>query len=177
MIDSQIRQQIERQASARMQSENARRTMTQQISQAWSAYLAAHENVTNADQEVQANAVAYEGVRKERQADLRSTLEVLYIEQSLRQAELALAAARHDTYVSQANLLGSMGLLEAALLAPGEVDLYDPAKAFNRVKLTGAVPWEVLPDALDHLTSPPLQHLPSPPRAAVQDTPAASPSR
>ena len=177
VIDSQIRQQIERQASARMQSENARRTMTQQISQAWSAYLAAHENVTNADQEVQANTVAYEGVQKERRADLRSTLEVLYIEQSLRQAELARAAAQHDSYVSQANLLGSMGLLEAALLAPGEVDLYDAAKAFNRVKLTGAVPWELLPDALDHLTSPPLQHLPSPPKAPVQETTVASPSR
>jgi outer membrane protein len=58
VIDSQIRQQIERQTSARMQTENARRTMTQQISQSWSAYLAAHENVTNADQGVQANQVA-----------------------------------------------------------------------------------------------------------------------
>jgi outer membrane protein len=174
VIDSQIRQQIERQTSARMQTENARRTMTQQISQAWGAYLAAHENVTNADQEVQANQVAYDGVRKERQADLRSTLEVLYIEQSLRQAELALAAARHDSYVSQANLLGSMGLLEAGLLVPGGVDLYDPAKAFNRVKWAGAVPWEFVPDALDHLTAPPLRKLPPPPTAPVQDLPTGA---
>jgi outer membrane protein len=116
-------------------------------------------------------------VRKERQADLRSTLEVLYIEQSLRQAELARAAARHDSYVSQANLLGSMGLLEAALLVPGEVELYDPAKAFNRVKLSGTVPWEYLPDALDHLTAPSLQHLPPPPKAPVQDVPAGASKR
>ncbi|MGZ3272333.1 MAG: TolC family outer membrane protein [Caulobacteraceae bacterium] len=173
VIDSQIRQQIERQASARMQTENARRTMTQQISQAWSGYLAAHENVTNADQGVQANQVAYEGVQKERRADLRSTLEVLYIEQSLRQAELARAAARHDAYVSQANLLGSMGLLEAALLVPnGGIELYDPAKAFNRVKMSGAVPWEIVPDVLDHVTSPSLKRLPPPPSAAVPVAPA-----
>ncbi|MGZ5983344.1 MAG: TolC family outer membrane protein [Caulobacteraceae bacterium] len=173
VINSQIRQQIQRQSSARLQTENARRTMTQQISQAWSGYLAAHENVTNADQGVQANQVAYEGVQKERRADLRSTLEVLYIEQSLRQAELARAAARHDAYVSQANLLGSMGLLEAALLVPnGGIELYDPAKAFNRVKMSGAVPWEIVPDVLDHVTSPSLKRLPPPPSAAVPVAPA-----
>jgi hypothetical protein len=61
--------------------------------------------------------------------------------------------------------MGSMGLLEASLLAPGGVDVYDPAKNFNRVKMTGAVPWELLPDALDHVTSPSLQRLPPPPKA------------
>jgi outer membrane protein len=171
VIDSQIRQQIERQTSARAQTENARRTMAQQISQAWSAYLAAHENVTNADQGVQANQVAYDGVRKERQADLRSTLEVLYIEQSLRQAELSRASAKHDSYVSQANLLGSMGLLEAGILVPDGVDLYDPAKAFNRVKWAGAVPWEFVPEVLDHVTAPSLQKLPPPPKAPLPDQP------
>lgn len=172
VIDSQIRQQIERQASARMQAESARRTMVQQVSQAWSAYLAAHENVSNAEAGVQANSVAYEGMQKERQADLRSTLEVFYVEQSLRQAELSRAVARHDAYVSQANLLDTMGLLEAELLVPGGIDLYDPAKAFNRVKMAGAVPWEIFPSALDHLTAPSLQRLPSPPTAPVQDTPS-----
>ncbi|HEY4032072.1 MAG TPA: TolC family outer membrane protein [Caulobacteraceae bacterium] len=172
VIDSQIRQQIERETSARAQTENARRTMAQQISQAWSGYLAAHENVTNADEGVQANQVAYDGVRKERQADLRSTLEVLYIEQSLRQAEVSRAGAVHDAYVSQANLLGNMGLLEAGILVPGGVDLYDPAKAFNRVKWAGAVPWEFLPDALDHLTAPSLRKLPPPPTGPVADQPA-----
>jgi outer membrane protein len=171
VINSQIRQQMERQASARNQAEAARRTMVQQVSQAWSAYLAAHENVASADQGVAANQVAYEGVQKERQADLRSTLEVLSIEQTLRQAQLVRAAAHHDAYVAQAGLLGSMGLLEADRLVPGGVDLYDPAKAFNRVKTAGAVPWEVFPDALDHLSSPKLKTLPPPPTAPVPDRP------
>jgi outer membrane protein len=144
--------------------------MVQQISQSRSAYLAAHENVTNAEDEVNANAVAYEGVQKERRADLRSTLEVLYIEQSLRQAELARASARHDAYLSQTNLLASMGLLEAQRLVPGGVDLYDPAKAFDRVKLAGAVPWEVVPDVLDHLTSPQVKRLPAPPTKPAAET-------
>jgi outer membrane protein len=174
VIDSQIRQQIEKQGAARMQTENSRRTMVQQISQAWSEYLAAHENQTNADQQMQANQTAYEGMRKERQADLRSTLEVLYAEQSLRQSEVNLAAAFHDAYVAQADLLGSMGLLQAGLLTPGAVDLYDPAKNFNRVKWTATVPWEFLPDGLDHLTSPPLQRLAAPPTSTVGAQPAPS---
>jgi outer membrane protein len=165
VIDSQIRQQIQRQAAARMQTENSRRTMVQEIGQAWSEYLANHENQTNADQGVKQNQVAYDGMRKERQADLRSTLEVLYIEQSLAQSELTRAAAYHDAYVAQANLLSTMGLLEASLLTPDGVEVYDPAKNFNRVKMTGMVPWEFLPDALDHVTSPGLQHLPPPPKA------------
>ena len=169
VIDSQIRQQIERQASARMQAESTRRTMVQQISQAWSTYLADHENVTNAKDQEDANSVAYEGVQKERRADLRSTLEVLYIEQSLVQSQLSSASARHDAYVAQAELLSSMGLLEADRLIPGGVDLYDPVKAFNRVKSAGAVPWEILPNALDRLTAPSLRPLPPPPTTVVPD--------
>jgi outer membrane protein len=166
VIDSQIRQQIERQNSARTQSDQTRRQIIQQISQAWGTYLAAHENVSNAEEEVQANEVAYEGVQKERRADLRSTLEVLYIEQSLRQAELARAAARHDTYVAAANLLQAMGLLEAERLVPG-INVYDPAKVFKKVRNAGSVPWEAIPAALDHLATPGLKRLAPPPSSPV----------
>lgn len=164
VIDSQIRQEIERQTSARIQTEQSRRAMIQQIAQTWSSFLASRENITNADNQVKANQVAYEGVQKERRIDLRSTLEVFYIEQSLRQAELSRAAARHDEYVAAAQLLASMGLLEAKLLAPG-INVYDPVKRFQQVRSAGAVPWEVLPEALDHLTAPALHRLPAPPTA------------
>lgn len=167
VIDSQIRQQIERRNSARFQGEQARRTMVQQIAQNWSLFLAARKNMENAASEADANQVAYEGVQKERQADLRSNLEVLYIEQSLVQARVARASAQHDTYVAGANLLNTMGLLEAKLLVPN-IDQYDPVKAFNRVRSAGAVPWEGVPAVLDHLTAPKLQRLPPPPTALVQ---------
>ena len=162
VIDSQIRAQIERETNARIQTEQSRRTMVQQIGQAWASYLASRENVTNAELGVQANDVAYQGMLKERQADLRSTLEVFYTEQSLRQAELNRAAARHDQYVATSALLQSMGLLEARLLVPG-VNLYDPAKAFDKVRYSGTVPWEWAPAVVDHLTAPQLQRLPAPP--------------
>jgi outer membrane protein len=171
VINSQIRQQIERQNAARMQVELDRRTMVQQMSQAWSQFLAARANVGNATDAVYANQIAYEGVQKERRADLRSTLDVLSIEQSLANAELTQSRAKHDTYVAAAVVLNQMGLLEAKILVP-DLDPYDPARAFNRVRNEGSVPWEVVPAALDHLTAPTLHRLPPPPTAPV---PVASP--
>jgi len=72
---------------------------------------------------VQSNVVAYEGVQKERRADLRSTLEVLSIEQSLRQAELARSLAKHDTYVASANLVGAMGCWRPAPWPPASISM------------------------------------------------------
>jgi len=42
------------------------------------------------------------------------------------------------------------------------------------VKMSGAVPWEVVPDVLDHLTSPSLKRLPAPPTAPA---PAPAPAQ
>jgi hypothetical protein len=68
-----------------------------------------------------------------------------------------------------------MGLLQAAMLTPGAVEVYDPAKNFNRVKRTATVPWEFIPDALDHLTSPSLKRLPPPPTAVAPDQTVQAP--
>lgn len=166
VINSQVRQQIERETVARIQTEATRRTMIQQIAQAWSQYLSSRENIANTADQVKANLVAYEGVRKERRLDLRSTLEALYIEQSLRNAELAQSAAKHDAYVAATVVLNAMGLLQAKALVP-DLNPYDPVRAFNQVRGQGAVPWEFAPAALDHLTAPTLHRLPAAPTSPV----------
>lgn len=166
VIDSQIREQIEKTHAAEELTEQNRRAVVQQIGQNWNAYVAATENVSSAEEGVKAAESAYDSVQKERQADLRTTLEVLSIEQSLIQAELARSNAVHDRYVASANLLQAMGLLEIANLLP-DAQLYDPAKAYNRVKSQGAVPWEFIPSSLDRLSSSPVQRLPAPPKAPI----------
>lgn len=162
VISSQIRQQAERENLAKLQVDADHRTMVQQLRQYWNSYLAATEDIDDTAEQVKANEIAYTGVQKERQADLRSTLEVLSIEQSLFQAQQAQAVAKHDAYVAAANLLAAMGLLEAKALAP-DVRLYDPVKAFNKVRNVGGVPWEILPEAVDSLGVPALKRLPDPP--------------
>ena len=167
LISSQIRQQIARESTAHQQTESNRRTLAQQLRQNWHTYVAAREDIGNAQAQVQYSQVAFEGVQKERAADLRSTLEVLSIEQNLFQGQLAVASAKHDAYVSAANVLEVMGLLEAKILVPG-INPYDPAKAFDKVRNQGAVPWEAAPAALDHIGVSHVHRLPPPP-ASVTD--------
>jgi outer membrane protein len=169
VINSQIREQAEKANAARYVTEQDRRKVVQLIGQSWSAYAAATENASSAEDAVKAAESAYDSVQKERQADLRTTLEVLSIEQSLIQAELARSSAVHDRYVYSATLLQSMGLLEVANLAPNTA-LYDPAKSYNQVKSDGAVPWEFIPASLDRLTSSSVRQLPAPPTAPVAPT-------
>ena len=58
---------------------------------------------------------------------------MLIAEQNLRDAELAVVTARHDSYIARAQLLAAMGRLEArALSAP--VKAYDPADNFRKVR-------------------------------------------
>jgi outer membrane protein len=171
VINSQVRQQVERENAARIQTEMNRRTMVQQLGQAWSQLLAARENITNATDEVTADQTAYVGAQKERQIDLRSTLEVFYIAQSLENARLAQASAQHDAYVASVVVLNQMGLLQAKALVP-DLESYDPVRAFAQVRGQGSVPWESIPAALDHLTAPTLTRLPPPPTTPVAPSPA-----
>jgi outer membrane protein len=168
VINSQVRQQIHKESVARLQTEQAKRTMDQQVTSAWSNYAESRENITNAEEQVKANQEAYDGVRMELRADLRSTLEVFYIEQSLIQAQLNASGARHDSYVAAANLLETMGLLEVRSVAP-EIKAYDPETSFSAVKHEGSVPWEGVPAVLDNLTSPRLRRLPTPPSQPISD--------
>lgn len=168
VINSQVRQQIHKEAVAREQTEQARRAMTQQVTSAWSNYVETKANITDAEAQVKANQAAYDGVRMELRADLRSTLEVFYIEQSLIQAELNASGARHDSYVAAATLLQTMGLLDIKSLAPG-TKAYDPETPFRAVSHEGSVPWEGVPAVLDNLTSPRLRRLPAAPSQPVTD--------
>ena len=168
VINSQVRQQIHREAMARLQTEGTRRAITQQLSQAWSNYQAARENIVNATEEVKADQAAYDGMQMEQRADLRSTLEVLYVEQSLRQAQLGASGARHDAFLATASLLNAMGLLNVKAVAAG-VRPYDPEKSFRAVSREGSVPWEMVPETLDRLTAPAVRRLPEPAAAANPD--------
>jgi outer membrane protein len=166
VIDSQVRQQIERQTTARLQIDLTRRQMVQQLGQSWAQFVAARENMGNAEESVSANETAYEGVQKESRAGLRSTLEVLSIEQNLRDAEIVRSSTKHDTYVLASQVLSAMGLLEAKLLVPN-IETYRPERAFKAVQNRGATPMDSISSLLDNIGAAPLHRLPPPPQAPV----------
>lgn len=142
LVNSQVRAAVERNNADRLGIEIARRTVQQNLTQAWSGLIAARGNIDATDQQVRAARIAAEGVHQEQQVGLRTTLDVLNAEQELRGAELAQISARHDEYVAAANVLGQMGKLEAGYLTPN-LPRYDARANFNGLRMTwGWTPWE-----------------------------------
>jgi outer membrane protein len=150
---SRIRQATEQNNADLIEIEGERRDVLRSVSQAFNQVLAARGNITSQLEQVRANRIAAEGVREEAAVGLRTTIEVLNAEQELRNSELLLVNARRDDYVAAASLLSAMGRLEARNLI-AQVDLYDPAVNFDRVKGKGGVPWEPLVERLDNIAAP-----------------------
>ncbi len=161
-IQSEVRQAKERAAAAREQVETTRRDIVMRVSRAWAQLGAARKGIEASLDQVRAATVAYEGMETERRAGQRTTLEVLTAEQVERDAELNLVNARHDVYVAQTNVLALMGMLEARYIV-GPIDLYDPAKAFNKVAGKGWTPWEPVLAQVDGIAVPRVRPLAAPP--------------
>jgi outer membrane protein len=84
---------------------------------------------------------------------LRSTFDILYAQQQLRDAEVSVLGSERDRYVAQATLLRQIGLLEARAIMTG-VQLHDPAKHLRDIEHKHTVPWEVLLAGLDKAVAP-----------------------
>jgi len=154
---SRIRQALERSNAARIAVESARREVLRDVAQSWANLLSARAALKANEEQVRAAQIAAEGVRQEAQVGLRTTLDVLNAELELRNAQLSLIQSRRDAYVATALLLAAMGKLEAANLNTG-VQIYDPARNFDRVKGKGGVPWEGLVETLDRVAAPTGKH-------------------
>lgn len=170
---SRVRQALENQTVQAVGVDAARRQAVQAITQAWSQMRAADEVTVSSEEQVKADEVAFEGVRLDKQAGQRTTLDELNAEQELETARLALNSARHDSYVARAALLAAIGRLEVRNLAP-DLKREEPETAFDRVRQAGATPWEGAIAAIDSLGAPrdTLRVPPSPvalPRPAAED--------
>ena len=119
LIDSGIRQSVERENFFIIQTEGARRTTTQAVAQSWNQLLSSRANIAANAEQVRAARVAFEGAQAEQAVGLRTTLEVLTAQQVLRDAELSLVNARHDEYVASAAVLNATGQLAADNLVAG----------------------------------------------------------
>ena len=137
----------------RLRIEAARRRMVLDIANAWNQMVTMRRNLQIDQQEVESSQTFYAGSFAEYRAGLRSTFDVLYAQETLLNAEIALIAARHDLYVAQATLLRHIGVLDVSSLTSG-VGLYDPTADLRLVEQRSATPWDALPRGLDHLAKP-----------------------
>ena len=154
LTTSRIRQAVDRNNADKITVEGVRRNVLQGVTQFWSQLTAARANIASSNEQVRAARIAAEGTRQEQQVGLRTTIEVLNAEQELRQAELNQVSSRRDEYVAAANVLATMGRLEARNLIPTQPQ-YDAARNFRKLKLTwGWVPWEEPVGILDSGLTP-----------------------
>ena len=154
LTTSRVRQAVERNTADRITVEGVRRNVMQGVTQFWSQLIAARANITSSEQQVAAARIAAEGTRQEQQVGLRTTIDVLNAEQELRSAELNQVSSRRDEYVAAANVLATMGRLEARNLVPSAPQ-YDSAKNFRKLRMTwGWVPWEEPVGILDQGLTP-----------------------
>jgi outer membrane protein len=153
LLGSQVRQAKALDTSARVQVEVARRSAIQTVAQAWAQRAAALANVGSEAATTRAAQATFDGMRVEYRAGLRITLDVLTAQETLRDAEIALADAQHDQVVTEAALLQAVGRFDLGELVEGQ-PLLRPEVAFRRVQGKGAVPWQEVPKLLDRIGAP-----------------------
>jgi len=150
---SQIRQAQDRNSGDRLRIEAARREMVRDVNSAWNQMVASGRAVSIVERRIDAAETQLDGMINEYRVGLRSTFDVLFAQQTLRDAQVEVLDRGRDRYLAQATLLRRTGLLEVATLTTG-VDLYDPALNLSRVERRGKVPWEVGVGWLDRLAVP-----------------------
>ena len=151
LTSSQIRQAAETNNADRIGIETARRQVLLTVAQAWNGLTGARASLADDEAQVQAANAAYEGARQEARVGLRSTYDVLISEENLSAAQLGLLNARHDEYVSGADLLGATGALFAGDFAAGTT-IYDPKANLDRVRRSWPwSPWDAIVSRIDSL--------------------------
>ena len=142
-----------RESADALRVEATRRKMVQAIINAWNQWVTAARNVEVQDVQLKAARIYYEGTLEEYREGLRSTFDVLYAQNSLRETEIALLATKRDRYVAQAVLLRQMGKLETRTLLTAP-PVYDPAEYTRKAQRRGALPWDGLVRGIDGLGAP-----------------------
>lgn len=111
LIRSQVRQAEATRRATEYDSDEAGREAVLAVDTAWAALISAKAQGDANAQSEQAADLALKGVRAEYAFGLRSTLDILVADESLRSAQLALARNRSDLIIAQAALLHATGML------------------------------------------------------------------
>jgi outer membrane protein len=171
---SNIRRAVEQNNADRLAIEATRRQVVQNVANAWNGWLTAEANELTQERQVAAAQAAYEGMQVEYRAALRTSFDVLFAEETLRNAQVLQLQARHDAYFYAAAVLRYTGSLEADNIAVG-IPKYDPAPHAKQVEHELAPPWDPLVQAVDRLGAPGSLH-PALTAPAVASTPALNPA-
>jgi outer membrane protein len=127
------RQAKEQLGQQELQADLQRDTVRAAVVSAWWLLDVSPAVIKSSKAQVDAAAVALEGVREEAKVGQRTTLDVLNAQQALLSAREQLISAEHDQVVASYGLLSAVGRLSTANLGVA-VAQYDPRVHFDQVK-------------------------------------------
>jgi len=127
------RQAKEQLGQQELQADLERNVVRAAVVSAWWLLDVSPAVVKSSKAQVDAAAVALEGVREEAKVGQRTTLDVLNAQQALLTAREQLNSAQHDQVVASYSLLSAIGRLSTATLGV-TVAQYDPRVHFDQVK-------------------------------------------
>jgi outer membrane protein len=116
LVASQVREAAANARAARFDAEAVSRDVLRATDTAWANVAAARARVDANAQAAAAADRALAGVKAEYAVGLRSTLDILIADESLRGAQLALASSRSDLLTNEAALLRAIGALNVAAI-------------------------------------------------------------
>ena len=131
--NARIRQSKQIATQRRLELDQARRAVQEQVSHAWRALTAARAQIVAFESQVAAAAVALDGVEQETRVGLRTTLDVLDAEQEHFKAQINLVRAQREEIVAAYQLKAAIGALTAQQLGL-PVELYDPEEHYLSVR-------------------------------------------
>jgi outer membrane protein len=123
--EASVRQAKEYRGQAEMNIVTSERAVHEAVMSAWETFASAQATIGSNKEQVQADRIAFEGVRREQQVGGRTTLDVLNAQQELLNSQLSVVVAQRNTVVAAYQLLAAIGKLTAKDLAL-KVQLYDP---------------------------------------------------
>lgn len=130
---SEIRQLLQTNNQRRIEVEESRRAVIEDVTQAWERLNTATARIQSRADEVAAAELALEGVRQESEVGSRTVLDVLDAEQELLDARVALVTVERDEYVAGFDLRAAVGGLTAQDMGLS-VDIYDPADYYQAIR-------------------------------------------
>jgi outer membrane protein len=130
---SAIRQSKETLGQQRLNLDVTRDQARATVVQSWGQLDAARAQIQATTAQVNAAAIALNGVRDQARAGERTTLDVLNAQQELVNARVALVTAEHDRVVASYTLLAAVGELSLQHLNLN-VSIYDPQVHYQQVR-------------------------------------------
>jgi outer membrane protein len=128
--DAAVRQAKELRSQAQMSAADTERQVLYSARAAWQAYTTTVATIASNQAQVEANKVAYQGVKLEQQVGARTILDVLNAEQELLNSQVNLVSSKRDAAVAAYQLLSAIGTLTARGLALN-VRAYDPLEHYD----------------------------------------------